>query len=442
MIVHNNNLKAAEKAVAAIEPYIDYVPVCEEEYDENFNPLYLKIDEKVNGIKIFVSEAEGESQYIEISGKDEINLLYAIADFKNVYLPYAHHSNTSNSPYFFNEMFSAPLKPYDYSSSPKIKDRGIWLWGHTVFDYRRFIDNMLELKLNMLIIWNDFLPININKIIEYAHENGVKIVLGFAWGWDVKCDKEGLTDKYLFSLKDTIVKDYNENYKSIPCDGIYFQSFTELPTDNIGGIRISEAVTKLVNMTADEILKDNPDLYIQFGLHATSVKDHLDDIAKVDERVSILWEDVGAFPFHYIPNNIENFTKTLEDTKKIRDLRNAGFGAVLKGVICLDWGRFEHIKGPFVMGESDRKYVKMKLEEKKPILRYIQSAWIKNAKYAHELIKEFKEDSVVTCLVEEGVLEEAVNFPTAVYAALLWDSDRETDDILYEAAQRPDVEFF
>ena len=442
MIVHNNHLKAAEKAVAAIEPYLDYVPVCKSDKVDEFNRIYLKIDENVKGVKIFVSEARDESQYIEISGSNEIYLLYAIADFKNVYLPFAHHSDTSNAPYFFNKLFCEPLKPYDYSSSPKIRDRGIWLWGHTVFDYRRFIDNMVELKLNMLIIWNDFLPININNIIEYAHENGIKIILGFAWGWDVKCDKEGLTDKFLLNLKDSIVKDYNENYKKIPCDGIYFQSFTELPTDNIGGIKISEAVTRLVNMTADEILKDNPDLYIQFGLHATSVKNHLDDIAKVDPRVTILWEDVGAFPFHYIPNNIENFDKTLEDTVKIRDLRKAGFGAVLKGVICLDWGIFEHIKGSFVMGRSDRKYVKSKLEEKKPILRYIQSAWIKNAKYAQKLIREFKEDSVVTCLVEEGVLEEAVNFPTAIYASLLWDSDREIGDILYEVAQRPDVDFF
>jgi len=50
-------------------------------------------------------------------------------------------------------------------------------------------------------------------------------------------------------------------------------------------------------------------------------------------------------------------------------------------------------------------------------------------------------DSVITCLVEDSVLEEAVNYPTAVYAALLWDSRREIGDILYEVAQRPDVDF-
>ena len=105
MIVHNNHLKAAEKAVAAIEPYLDYVPVCAENYNSEFNPVYLKIDENVKGIKIFISEPEGESQYIEIVGHDEIYLLYAIADFKNVYLPFAHHSDTSNAPYFFNKLF-------------------------------------------------------------------------------------------------------------------------------------------------------------------------------------------------------------------------------------------------------------------------------------------------------------------------------------------------
>jgi len=441
MVAYGEYVKAAEKTVAAIQRYLDYVPVCKPEPLKEFNVISLKVDKNIKGVKILVSEAEGESQYIEIIGQDDINLLYAVADFKNIYLPAAHCSDTSNTPYFFNRLFSNPLKPYCYSSAPKIRDRGIWLWGHTVYDYRRFVDNMVELKLNTLIVWNDFLPINLSDIINYAHENGVKIILGFAWGWDQRCDKEGISDEYLITLKNNIVKDYKENYKHINCDGIYFQSFTELASDNIGGIRISEAVTKLVNMTADEILREDPDLYIQFGLHATSVKDHLDDISKVDPRVTILWEDVGAFPFHYIPNKIDNFEKTVEDTIKIRDLRDGGFGAVLKGVICLNWDTFEHINGPFAMGTSDRKYLKEKLLEKREILRYIQSAWIRNAKYARDLIREFEEDSVVTCLVEDGVFEEAINYPTAIYAALLWDSDHDIGDILYEVAQRPDVDF-
>ena len=50
MIVHNNNLRAAEKTVAAIEKYINYVPICEENYNEKFNPIYLKVDKNVKGI--------------------------------------------------------------------------------------------------------------------------------------------------------------------------------------------------------------------------------------------------------------------------------------------------------------------------------------------------------------------------------------------------------
>ena len=50
-------------------------------------------------------------------------------------------------------------------------------------------------------------------------------------------------------------------------------------------------------MTAGKILEENPKLHIQFGLHASSVREHLEDISGVDDRVEIVWEDCGAFPF-------------------------------------------------------------------------------------------------------------------------------------------------
>jgi len=122
MVAYGEYVKAAEKTVAAIQRYLDYVPVCKPEPLKEFNVISLKVDKNIKGVKILVSEAEGESQYIEIIGQDDINLLYAVADFKNIYLPAAHCSDTSNTPYFFNRLFSNPLKPYCYSSAPKIRE--------------------------------------------------------------------------------------------------------------------------------------------------------------------------------------------------------------------------------------------------------------------------------------------------------------------------------
>ena len=69
---------------------------------------------------------------------------------------------------------------------------------------------------------------------------------------------------------------------------------------------------------------------------------------------------MGAFPYHYMPHQIDGFEKIKEHTRKIRDMREGGFGVVLKGVICLDWSTFQHQKGAFSMGVSNRKYTAKK----------------------------------------------------------------------------------
>lgn len=421
-------------------PYIDYIPVCASFPKDGFNTITLKTDTGIAGIKISVSPANGENQSVEIIGRDETYLLYAVADFKNIYLPFARCSFTSCGPYYFKTLFSNPLKSYEYSSAPKIEQRGLWLWGHTVLDFRRFIDNMVDLKLNTLILWNDFPPVNIGDVIAYAHENGVLVYLGFAWGWDTKMP-DVITEDYLNGVAKAAVSTYNSQYVNIDCDGIYFQTFTENMPDNVSGVSVAERAVSLVNTVGNTLLKEKPDLKILFGLHAGCALNNLDKIADVDPRISIIWEDVGAFPYHYIPTKTENFEKTLENTRRIRDLRSGGFGTVLKGVICLDWGRFEHQQGCFWLGGYDRNHIKIKADEKREILRFIQASWIKNARYAQDIIREYKKDSLITCLVEDGAFEELVNFPTAVYASLLWDSDRDIGDILYEVSLRPDVDF-
>ena len=94
-----------------------------------------------------------------------------------------------------------------------------------------------------------------------------------------------------------------------------FKSFTELNQDSLGDKYISEAVASFVNIVSERPPELRPDLKIQFRLHTTSVKDHLEQIAKTENRVEILWE---AFPYHYMPvvDNEDEFRKTIDFTEK------------------------------------------------------------------------------------------------------------------------------
>ena len=157
--------------------------------------------------------------------------------------------------------------------------------------------------------------------------------------------------------------------------------------------------------------------------------------------MSIIWEDVGAFPYHYLPSRIENFEETRVNNRKLQNLRNGGFGAVLKGVICLNWKAFQHQDGPFYMGEAKETDIKIS-NFARDKFRQIQAYWIQNVRYAQDLIKDFHEDAMITALVEDGYFEDVINYPTALYGEMLWDPDRSTGDILLETALRPDVTFF
>ncbi len=440
MIVYETRTLALEKVAAAIQPYLDYVVPCGRERTEGWNAVKLVIDPGMTGYTIDVDPPDGERQDVTLTAADEVNLYYAASDFANIYLPYARAAGRHGHPYYFYDLFRDPLKPYHVHSEPRIAHRGIWLWGYTVYDYRRFIENMASLKLNTLILWNDCLPVNITDVIEYAKRFGIAVYLGFAWGWDTTIPPS-LDDAYLARLTAGITAEYEEKYAALGCAGIYFQTFTELSRDTIGGRLVADAAVDLVNRTSSALLEAHPGLEILFGLHATSVKTHLDIIARTDSRVRIVWENCGAFPYAYLFESKEDFGATVDFTRKLIGLNGAPFGAVLKGITALDWEHFHHLEGEYVMGRADRAFIRRRTDEKRDILRYLQANWIKNAHFARDMIREYPRDSMITCLVEDGMFEEVVNYPAALYAAMLWDPDRPAGDILAEVAARPDVDF-
>lgn len=372
-----------------------------------------------------------------IEGFDDAGVLYGVLDF---YQKYIVSCNNSDNLFSRDE-----LPPFSWASAPEIKERGLWTWGHVIYDYRGYLDNMASLKLNRLIVWNDFAPFNADEIVEYAHSCNIKLIWGFAWLWEPDCKQVDI--KNLEGQPERIFEKYQKEYGRVGGDGIYFQTFTELGTDNIDGVLIAEAAASFVNRTAALFYDRYPHMDIRFGLHATSVKDRLAFIAKVDPRICIVWEDCGAFPFSYSPNDVETFEQTKAFAETISRLRGADdrFGVVTKGLINLDWSRFEHLRGPHYLGVSSKQLRKTKLEQTRRQWRRIQAGWLLNADKAYEMVRTMCDkkngELSVFALVEDGMFEETVMFPVALYAQMLWECHGELQALMHTVALRNDVTF-
>ena len=449
--------KAIDIVSAAVSKHVPYVVTTQKvlsdledniifigtrETNNYIKDLILEDSIPKNGylLKVMDNPYNKGKQIIIIAGIDDINTFYGAVEFSSDYIAFSKQRK-DHQPYF-RKLFLEKMPDYEISSSPDILNRGLWTWGHSIYDYKKYIDNMALLKLNQLIIWNDYAPVNARQVVDYAHENGIKIIWGYSWGWGEKInisEKEEL-DRWA----DLAVKKYEEDYYTLGGDGIYFQSFTETLSETKDGKLIGEAVSEWVNVIGSRILDKYPDLYIQFGLHATSVKNQLEYISKIDKRISIIWEDCGAFPYQYLPKHIENFEDTVDFTDKIIQLReDAEVGVVLKGQICLDWSNFEHQKGPFILGMNDKTVITKLMNEKKEIWHHIQSYWFKNGQLCQDIIRKLSiqtnKEAVIAALVEDGLFEENIWLPVALYAQLLWDVNTPYYDTLCLVSQRDNV---
>ena len=287
-----------------------------------------------------------ENDVVVIEGFDDAGVLYGLVDFYNKYLVDIQYINCAS--------YDNKLPDYNFQSAPVIKNRGLWTWGHEIYDYKGYIDNMVKLKMNTLIMWNEYLPINAKEVYSYANSCNVKIVWGYSWLYNF--NKPVALDD-LDSKIDGIIEEFETCYSDICSGGIYFQTFTESNEESFFGVDIAKTATDFVNKVSSKIFEKYPTLELQFGLHATSVKNKLEIIKGVDKRVRIVWEDCGAFPFTYQPNAIAGFDDTVEFIKKVATLRGADdkFGVVTKGFCCLDWKNFVHHTGPYNIGVSTKK---------------------------------------------------------------------------------------
>lgn len=384
-----------------------------------------------------------QNDTVIIAGSDDAGVLYGCIDFYNQYIVRFEYTSGNNR--YYQNIFEEPLPDFSCASAPAVKERGLWTWGFVIYDYKGYIDHMMKLKMNTLIMWNDYAPLNAKEMIDYAHSCGIRVIWGFSWGWDSKC--KNLSLESLPAQSQDIFQKFKKEYAPLAVDGIYFQTITELKTEYLGGILVADAVTDFVNNTARLFYHEYPDLEIQFGLHATSVQQRLEIIQKVDARIRIVWEDCGAFPFSYIPHDLDGFEETKAFAEKIATLRGAGdrFGVVTKGLTKLDWSKFEHLEGPAAMGTGSKAWKANRIVRKSKTWKFLQAYWLTNADKALEMIKAMTEskqgDLLITALVEDGMFEENIMYPVALYSEMLWDCNADLRQLINLVALREYVTF-
>lgn len=206
-------------------------------------------------------------------------------------------------------------------------------------------------------------------------------------------------------------------------------------------------VSALVNDVAAGFFERYPDLHIQFGLHATSVRTQLAYIQQVDPRIQIVWEDCGSFPYHYFADHVEDFEETAAFTEATLKLRgdDEKWGAVLKGMLNLDWEHFEHVSAPYILGERTGRYINQRQLKKDRIWKLQQAGWLKNAEYVRRIIamaaEHGKEDTVFEALVEDAMLGNQIAFPVALYAEMLWTPNDDAMEMAERVAKYPGVHF-
>lgn len=430
-------------------------PACisADRYEENaaFRPFFIGVRSEHPYLQRLPGPAPaGEEAYrilvrddaVFIEGSDGAGVLYGCVDF---YARFLTKACLTHDQRYFASPFESSLPDFELTSAPAARRRGLWTWGHVVYDFRGYIDNMVRLKLNTLIIWNDFVPVNAREMVEYAHACNVRIYWGYPWGWDTACLEVDVHN--IFSITDRIIAHYTENYAHLGGDGVYFQSFTETHEEKIGGKLIAEAVTEFVNHTAERMLEAHPGLDLLFGLHASSVRNHLDIMRRTDPRLTILWEDCGAFPYDYIPSKVAGFEGTLAFTREIIALRGEEerFGTVLKGFTSLDWSRFVHQHGSFLTGSASPDFIRRKAEGKADIWRFVQAFWLRNADCADKVIRLMNSLShgraMITSLVEDGLFERSIPYPVALYAAMCWGYEGELKDLMCDTALNRFIRF-
>jgi hypothetical protein len=339
---------------------------------------------------------------------------------------------------------------FSLTEAPVVENRGLWTWGYVIYDYRRFLDNMARLKMNRLTVWNDVPPVNCRQFIEYAHSRGIKVILGFSWGYAL-AKLDPANPEHLRLVKENVLKDYDQHYQHLGMDGIYFQTFTEQSSTMIGEKSIASLARDWVNDISRALLERRPDLRVEWGLHASSIQGHYLDLKGLDARIAIMWEDAGDLPFSYDPETPSHHGNadrdetatdaTLDYAMKLATFRPGGeFAMCAKGWIQMRWQTESEPHGSFIIGERAHEFIRDRLQERQPRWDYVNAKWAANypvaLRFYRKIRKATSDPMTVVGLVEDGLFEEQIQLSTALLGEMLWNPDRDDGQVL-EAAMNP-----
>ena len=95
--------------------------------------------------------------------------------------------------------------------------------------------------------------------------------------------------------------------------------------------------------------------------------------------------------------------------------------------------------------EKYLEYIQNRTNEKIKLWKYVQAYWLENIDYARKIINVLFEtrsgDLYTSMLLEDGMFEEKIWFPAAVFSEMLWNSQKPSNEILRNIALREDVFF-
>jgi hypothetical protein len=372
---------------------------------------------------------------IVVVGTDSAGVLYGVMEFNKKLAAFATHDKQ------LREAFDA-LPEFTLTQAPVIENRGIWTWGYVIYDYRRFFDNMARLKMNRLTVWNDVPPVNCRQFIEYAHSRGIKVVLGFSWGYAL-AKLDPANPDHLRLIKEEVLANYDKYYQNLGMDGIYFQTFTEQSNTTLGGRTIASLACDWVNDIARALLLKHPALRIEWGLHASSIRDHYPDLKALDPRVAIMWEDAGDIPFSYdpeapSPDDASAADATLDYAKKLATFRpDSEFEMCAKGWIQMRWQTESEPHGSFIIGERAHEFIRDRLRERQTRWDYVNAKWAANFPVALRFYREIRKTTsapmTVVGLIDDGMFEEQIQFSAALLGEMLWNPKRDPAELLAAA---------
>lgn len=397
---------------------------------------------------------KADRKCLVVAGRDASGVLYGVEDFCASVLG-RHTAPRQGLPQIVPEVSARMRESFDnmpefsLADYPRIQRRGLWTWGYVIYDYQRYLDNMARLRMNTLIVWNDEPPLNSRQFVRYAHDRGIQVIMGFHWGWG-RADLDISNREHCEMIRREVVDRYRRQYQPLGIDGIYFQTLTEHTETQIGGRSVAAVATDWVNHIAQGLFEIDPKLYIQFGLHATSIRGHYADLAGLDTRISIVWEDAGVLPYSYSPTDAHSgmesapsaewgtIETTLAYSRKLATFRpGAEFALVPKGWICLRWqDEFEH-HDSFLIGRRRREWIEQRRRERQVRWDFVNTQWLLHygqaARFYREILACKPARMLAAGLVEDGMFEHAIPPSVALFGQTIWNPNRPDAEILEQA---------